>query len=210
MRQRVSQKATHCLVEGCERPPGNGWYCLPHYKRKLRYGDPLAGGAYRIIGDDVARFWSKVRKSDDSDGCWFWTERTDARGYGAFYTTQTAHGGPSKAHRWAYELLIGPIPDGKYLDHTCHKPTRCAGGVDCPHRRCVNPAHLEPVTNEENLRRADRWKLDDAQVRKLFERWCAGEKQTDLAEEVGVAQTTLSKAFSRRKLTRPRPARQSE
>jgi hypothetical protein len=48
------------------------------------------------------------------------------------------------AHRIAYELLVEPVPEGLVIDHLCRV------------RNCVNPAHLEPVTNEENLRRGTR------------------------------------------------------
>ena len=48
------------------------------------------------------------------------------------------------AHRLSYETFVGPIPDGKELDHVC--------GV----RRCVNPSHLEPVTHHENVLRGKR------------------------------------------------------
>jgi hypothetical protein len=59
------------------------------------------------------------------------------------------------AHRLVYESLIGPVPEGLQLDHVCHtRSTACVGGVACPHRRCVNPHHLEPVTTQENTRRA--------------------------------------------------------
>ena len=58
------------------------------------------------------------------------------------------------AHRWAYEAFIGPIPDGYQLDHLCHtNDAGCPGGPDCGHRRCCNPAHLEPVTASENTMR---------------------------------------------------------
>jgi hypothetical protein len=60
-------------------------------------------------------------------------------------------------HRIVYELLVGPIPAGMTLDHTCHNAAaergECAGG-SCPHRRCCNPRHLEPVTSAENFRRS--------------------------------------------------------
>lgn len=77
------------------------------------------------------RFWAKVDKSGD---CWFWTGSTNGRGYGAF----KLNGRPIRVHRWAYQQIIGPIPEGMQLDHLCRN------------RLCVNPAHMEPVTNREN------------------------------------------------------------
>lgn len=57
------------------------------------------------------------------------------------------------AYRFAYETIVGPIPDGLQLDHLCHNQSGCEGGPDCLHRKCVNPGHLEPVTNDENAAR---------------------------------------------------------
>jgi hypothetical protein len=55
------------------------------------------------------------------------------------------------AHRVAYELLIGAVPNDLTLDHLCHtRDAACPGGRTCPHRRCVNPAHLEPVSGRVN------------------------------------------------------------
>jgi hypothetical protein len=80
------------------------------------------------------RFWAKVDKSGD---CWQWTAAKCSRGYGAFGVDRK----PRRAHRVAYELVVGPIPDGLELDHLCRNPS------------CVNPEHLEPVTHRENMRR---------------------------------------------------------
>lgn len=82
------------------------------------------------------RFWAKVDKSGE---CWLWTGARDWNGYG-----QTAIGHVNlRAHRVAYELERGPIPDGLTLDHLCRNPP------------CVNPSHLEPVTSGENTMRGD-------------------------------------------------------
>ena len=97
--------------------------------------------------DPAERFWEKVEISDS--GCWLWMAATFARGYGEFHHD----GGPAYAHRWAYEALVGPIPDGLDLDHTCHNADLSCPGGPCSHRRCVNPDHLEPVTHIENMRR---------------------------------------------------------
>lgn len=84
-------------------------------------------------------------------GCWIWCAGMKPNGYGVM----EHHGVMWQAHRAAYDLLVGPIPVGLDLDHRCHTDDpACPGGWTCPHRRCVNPAHLEPVTRKENLRRA--------------------------------------------------------
>lgn len=80
------------------------------------------------------RFWTKVRKTDT---CWLWLAGR-SRDYGSF-AVSTAVRRP--AHRVAYELLVGPIPDGMVLDHLCRNTL------------CVNPEHLEPVSIGENVRR---------------------------------------------------------
>lgn len=84
-----------------------------------------------------------------ADACWRWTGRRDWGGYGRFQHQRENR----LAHRVAYELLVSPIPAGAVLDHTCHNGSGCAGGPKCPHRACVNPDHLEPVTLAVNSRR---------------------------------------------------------
>lgn len=86
------------------------------------------------------RFWSKVHKHDGPETfCWIWTAGLDAHGYGQFGFNKK----PTKAHRVAYEELVSPPPSGMALDHLCRV------------RNCVNPAHLEPVSIGENVRRGD-------------------------------------------------------
>ena len=69
--------------------------------------------------------------------CWVWQRALYRTGYGAI-----RRGGRNyRAHRWLYEQIVGPIPDGRHLDHLCQV------------KSCVNPAHLEPVTKRENERR---------------------------------------------------------
>lgn len=82
---------------------------------------------------------SVARRIVESDaGCWIFTGATQSRGYGS---VGIGNGRTGLAHRVAYEALVGPIPAGMTLDHLC-----CV-------KRCVNPAHLEPVAPAENLRR---------------------------------------------------------
>lgn len=100
------------------------------------------------------RFWPKVDKGGP-DECWTWTA-ANSHGYGYI----KVDGRMQRAHRIAFEMLEGPIPDGLDLDHLCHTEAahdgECPGGPTCPHRACVNPAHLEPVDPEENYRRGIR------------------------------------------------------
>src|SRR4051794_29354457 len=83
---------------------------------------------------DETRFWSKV---EVSDGCWLWLSGLNQYGYGRFSVARRM----CLAHRYSYELNVGPIPEGLVLDHLCRTP------------RCVRPDHLEPVTQAVNLER---------------------------------------------------------
>lgn len=71
--------------------------------------------------------------------CWWWTATLSTGGYGQFWDGSRL----IQAHRWSYEFFIGPILDGLQLDHLCRV------------RNCVNPSHLEPVTQKENLARGE-------------------------------------------------------
>lgn len=82
------------------------------------------------------RFLERYEVNPDT-GCWEWQGYLFDNGYGGL----TVDGAPRAAHRVAYELFAGPIPAGLVIDHLC--------AVAC----CVNPAHLEAVTPEENRRR---------------------------------------------------------
>jgi len=101
----------------------------------------------------IERFWTKVDRSGGPDSCWPWRASTNPDGYGMVGVRN--EGRTYGAHRIAYELTVGPIPAGLTLDHRCHTDDLdCAGGRSCAHRACVNPAHLEPVTNRENILRS--------------------------------------------------------
>lgn len=85
------------------------------------------------------RFWAKVSQAEALE-CWEWTAYKIPTGYGLFYPK---HGEGWLAHRWAYQSLIADIPDGLVLDHLCSN------------RGCVNPWHLEPVTQKINIQRGE-------------------------------------------------------
>lgn len=88
------------------------------------------------------RFWSKV---DASGPCWEWTAAIGKTGgYGKYSLPLNDGSGKARyvyAHRYEYELLVGPVDRSLDLDHLCRN------------RKCVNPDHLDPATRKENLRR---------------------------------------------------------
>jgi HNH endonuclease len=99
--------------------------------------DPLTViEAWSAVMED--RFWSKVNFGGWLD-CWLWNGATSQNGYGQFWL----NGRQSGAHRVAYSMLVGPIPDGLVIDHLCRV------------RQCVNPVHLDPTTQRENVLRGE-------------------------------------------------------
>lgn len=89
------------------------------------------------------------------NGCWHWTGYVSPHGYGSFYKRA---GVPKPetflVHRVSHELHNGEIPEGYHVDHVCHnKDESCREGVNCLHRRCINPEHLEAVPPRVNILR---------------------------------------------------------
>ncbi len=101
------------------------------------------------------RFWAKVDKNGplppirpDLGPCWLWKGKLTRKGYAQFSIKNGYPGHPQgwepvAAHRFAYELQVGPIPDGLCIDHLCFV------------RHCMNGAHLEAVTLAVNTLRSN-------------------------------------------------------
>jgi hypothetical protein len=107
-------------------------------------------GRFMPAMSELDRFWSQVDK-DPVTGCWLWTGCVNDSFYPVFSVTiEPGVYRTVRAHRYAYERVAGPIEPGLTLDHLVPPDGPCTS------RRCVNPAHLEPVSHGENARRARR------------------------------------------------------
>ena len=75
---------------------------------------------------------------EPNSGCWLWEGSVESSGYGQM---GVGRNNLQMAHRVSYLVHVGPVPEGKVLDHICRNPS------------CINPDHLEAVTHVENMRR---------------------------------------------------------
>lgn len=132
-----------CTFEGCEKRVSARGLCSGHY-RQMSKGQPLSALEHRHPRGmpPEEKFWLFVDKETPS-GCWVWRGGINEKGYGKF---NVATAKTVRAHRFAWELLRGSIPDGYVVDHDnpdfgCHNPA------------CCNPDHLQLVTNMVNIQR---------------------------------------------------------
>lgn len=133
----------------------------------------------------VARFWSKIDVRRPGE-CWPWRAKSIGKGgHGLFRPSKDIR--LLKAHRFAWEVVNGPIQEGRILRHRCDNAP------------CCNPAHLILGTQAANIadmhmrkRRRYRTLLSDEQIAAIRDRYLAGETQKALADEVGCTPSYIS------------------
>lgn len=132
-----------------------------------------------------------VRLGTEPEDCWQWLGRIQPNGYGKKqYCGRTV-----LAHRWVWLQLLGPIPEGLVINHKCGN------------RGCVNPMHLEVVTQAANSRHGVNAKLSSHDVREIR----AARKHTTpnmrkhLAERFGISEATISDIWHGRSWRKPKP-----
>lgn len=127
IRRPVTYPST-CIFDECARPYRSLGYCDMHYQQLRKHGR-----VFRLVQDTPrhARFATAIRV--DSSGCWFFGagKRND-------YAYFTFEGCSIAAHRYAYEQVVGAIPDGMLIDHKCRQ------------KACVRPSHLRVATTKQN------------------------------------------------------------
>jgi hypothetical protein len=117
---------------------------------------------------------------NEETGCWEWALRRHKNGYG-----QTeVKGNALYAHVYYWEKSKGKVPYGFVLDHLCRV------------RHCVNPDHLEVVTQRENCRRGKATKLTKEQILEI--RAITGKLQREIAADYGINQVQVSKILARK------------
>ena len=121
-----------CSVEDCSNPCYARDYCRKHYIANLKYGDPLVVKQVQRHGTSLEkRLWSRVDRSGGESACWLWTGNPR----GMVWNGERREG----AHRIAWTIANGPVPDGLFVLRTC------AGGI------CCNPSHLYLGTNTRGI-----------------------------------------------------------
>lgn len=179
---RWSSEETKCLM--CKKQffaqkssleKGFSKYCSHHcYSLSLK----------KLTGEKSAKYKKERYSVDEQTGCWNWLlSTTKPDKFGKFkYGILTVNNKRWRAHRFYYEKYKGKIPKGMHLDHLCRNTL------------CINPDHLEPVKNRENIHRGNSTKLTDEDVKKIRE--MKKETAKEIAEMYGVSPVWITRILN--------------
>lgn len=149
---------------------------------------------------DIARFWTKAKVLEGLDACWEWQAGLLGNGYGQF----KLNGAPTYAHRIAWELTNGPVPERRNVLHRCDN------------KLCINPAHLFIGTQKENVadaiekgrrepiiesRRGEKsnWaKVTEKEVLEIREMGRRGYSQRVIGEKFGISRPAVNLIINRK------------
>lgn len=159
------------IAEYTHRSRGN----VKGYPQKYAFGHKPRKGVLELEGTHYV--------VDGASGCWLWIGATTKDGYGS---CPLHRNGTSRAHKVFFEELRGRVPVGLVLDH------RCPNG---PNTLCVNPDHLFPCTNTENIRRAKSTKLTLEQVEEIRE-LAECFTQREISRRFGISNQHVSRIVS--------------
>ena len=132
----------------------------------------------------IARFWSRVEITNLLS-CWEWQSMKDRDGYGVYGKKHT------RSHRYAWSLVYGPIPEGKYILHKCDNPA------------CCNPNHLYLGTQANNMRdkvahNRHPTKLTPDNIRTIRKLATTEATQASIARTFGVCSTTIHRIVTKK------------
>jgi hypothetical protein len=151
---RMAKQCRDCMSRSADRPTapasdqpcacGCGQFTRIAQRTNPKWGHIRGMPQQYVVGHSPRVTSGQMWRVEDGTGCWIWLRSKDKSNRGQVAIRDKINpqlNRHTSAHRWNYETHIGPIPEGLELDHLC------ANGL------CVNPAHLEPVTHQENMRR---------------------------------------------------------
>ena len=139
----------------------------------------FAGESVRYVLRHYNRNWGSEYVEEDrghATPCWIWQMAVSGTGYGRIQGSRRRQTTSIQAHRAYYERYKGPIEPGKHLDHLCRVPL------------CVNPEHLEPVSNAENAQRGNTARLTADDVRRIRTLCTLGVPRKQIAQSFSIVE----------------------